>query len=229
MSGAPFACTGLMKTAASTDSTAYVLYGTQRSGSAIAEIGLRWCELPYRVVHASSWEDASAREELRRFNPLMQIPTLRTPENEVLTESAAILMHLGLRHPESGLLGREERQRDQILRGLVFIAANCYSQITITDYPERFTTSEDSAAREAVRQGARQRLHLHWEMFADQFPGRPWLSGEAPGALDVMAAIVSKWSGTRPHLEQHRPEFLALLKRIEGLPQVAEVHARHWP
>ncbi|SEL30482.1 GST-like protein [Roseateles sp. YR242] len=211
------------------DSTPYVLYGTKGSGSAIAEIGLTWCGQPYRVVHASSWEDDSDREALRQLNPLMQIPTLHTPQGEVLTESAAILMHLGLRFPAAGLLGRSEAQRDQILRGLVFIAANCYSQVTISDYPERFTTSEQQAEREAVRQGARHRLHLHWEMFADQFPGRPWLSGEAPGALDVMAVIVSKWSGTRPHLEQHRPEFLALLKRIEALPLVAGVHARHWP
>jgi GST-like protein len=206
----------------------YVLYGTRRSGSAIAEIALDWCRQPYRVVHASSWEDDSARDELKSLNPLMQIPTLRTPGGAVLTESAAILMHLGLRFPQSGLLGHSDDQRDQILRGLVFIAANCYSQITIIDYPERFTTSEGEPEREAVKQGAMQRLHLHWAMFADQFPGRPWLSGEAPGALDAMAVIVSRWSGSRPYLEQHRPEFLAVLKRIEALPEVAAVFARHW-
>jgi GST-like protein len=211
------------------DASTYVLYGTQGSGSAIAEIALQWCGQPYRVVHASSWEAPSAQEELKRINPLMQIPTLRTPQGEVLTESAAILMHLGLRHPDSGLLGADDPMRDQILRGLVYIAANCYSCISITDYPERYTTKEDSESREAVRQAARHRLHLHWTLFADQFPARPWLSGAQPGALDVMAGIVSKWSGTRPHLEQHRPAFFSLLKRIEALPQVAEVHARHWP
>lgn len=209
--------------------TGYLLYGTPGSGSAIVEIALRWCGQPYRVVRASSWEEQSARDELRALNPLMQIPTLRTPEGEVLSESAAILMHLGLRFPASGLLGDDDRARDRILRGLVYIAANCYSCISITDYPERYTTSEDPAQREAVRQGGRDRLHRHWELFADMFPARPWLSGAQPGALDVMAAIVSKWSGTRKHLEAHRPEFLALLQRIEALPQVAEVHALHWP
>jgi GST-like protein len=206
-----------------------VLYGTKRSGSAIVEIAMAWCGQHCRLVHASSWEPESAREQLKQLNPLMQIPTLQTPSGQVLTESAAILMHLGLRFPASGLLSQDDDQRDQILRGLVFIAANCYSQITIIDFPERFTTSEAPAAREAVKQGAMQRLHLHWEMFADQFPGRPWLSGERPGALDAMAVIVSKWSGTRPHLEQHRPAFFALLKRIEALSEVAAVFAKHWP
>ncbi len=207
----------------------YVLYGLQGSGSAIVEIALQWCGQPYRVVQAASWEANAAREELRQLNPLMQIPTLRTPQGAVLTESAAILMHLGGRHPDTGLLGADDAQRDQILRGLVFVAANCYSCISITDYPERYTTQTDDASREAVRQAARQRLHLHWTLFADQFPARPWLSGAQPGALDVMAVIVSKWSGTRPYLEAHRPSFFALLKRIEALPQVAGVHAQHWP
>ncbi|MET0210430.1 MAG: glutathione S-transferase family protein [Burkholderiaceae bacterium] len=209
--------------------SAYILYGTQGSGSATSEIGLSWCGAPFRIVQASRWEADSAQEELRQLNPLLQIPTLRTPDGDVLTESAAILMHLGLRFPVAGLLGEDPRERDQILRGLVYIAANCYSQITITDYPERYTTQPDEAAREAVRQAARQRLALHWEIFADQFPAAPWLSGAQPGALDVMAVIVSRWSGARAHLEQHRPAFFALIKRIEALPVVAAVIARHWP
>lgn len=206
----------------------YVLYGTRRSGSAIAEIGLDWCGAPYREVRASSWEDDSAQDALRQLNPLMQIPTLQTPAGEVLTESAAILMHLGLRFPDAGLLGHNDAARDQILRGLVFIAANCYSQITIIDFPERFTTSAQPADCEAVKAGATRRLHLHWDMFADQFPGRPWLSGEQPGALDAMAVVVSRWSGSRAHLEQHRPQFFAVLQRIEALPIVAAVFKRHW-
>ncbi|WP_431288416.1 glutathione S-transferase family protein [Roseateles chitinivorans] len=214
---------------ASPSTSGYVLYGTQGSGSAIVEIGLRWCGQEYRNVHASSWENASEQDALRALNPLMQIPTLRTPEGEVLTESGAILMHLGLRFAEAGLLGDDAQQRDQILRGLVYIAANCYSCISIIDYPERYSTRTDQDDREAIVTGTKARLHKHWEAFADMFPGRPWLSGAKPGALDAMAVIVSKWSGSRKHLEASRPEFFALLQRIEATPQVADVCAKHWP
>ena len=207
----------------------YVLYGTRGSGSSIVEIGLRWCGQEYRTIPASSWEAASEQAALRALNPLMQIPTLRTPDGEVLTESGAILMHLGLRFPAAGLLGHDEPQRDQILRGLVFIAANCYSCISVIDYPERYTTRTDKGDHDAIIAGTKDRLHRHWEIFADMFPGRPWLSGAKPGALDVMAVIVSKWSGSRAHLEAHRPDFFGLLQRIEALPHVAEVCAAHWP
>ncbi len=159
----------------------------------------------------------------------MQIPTLRTPSGAVLTESGAILMHLGRRFAASGLLGANEDQRDQIQRGLVYIAANCYSCISVIDYPARYTTSTGKADHDAIIAGTKARLHRHWEIFADMFPGGPWLSGAEPGALDAMAVVVSKWSGSRKHLEQHRPECFALLQRIEALPVVAEVCARHWP
>lgn len=207
----------------------YTLFGTQGSGSAAVEAALELAACEYRLVQASSWQTESAQAELRRHNPLMQIPTLLLPDGSVMTESAAILMHLGLSVPDSGLLPHDPAARAQMLRGLVFIAANCYSAISISDYPERWTTSTDKSAIEALRQGTRAQLHRHWEIFADQFPAHPFLSGEAPGALDLLAAVVSKWSGTRPHLRAHRPAFYETLLAIEQQASVAGVFTRHWP
>ena len=65
-------------------------------------------------------------------------------------------------------------------------------------------------------------------MFADLFPARPYLNGAGIGAIDLHAAVVSKWSGARKHLEEHRPGFYATLQRIEAHPKVAAVFARHW-
>jgi len=75
----------------------------------------------------------------------------------------------------------------------------------------------------------RARLHELWQIFADQFPAQPWLSGERLGALDILAATVSKWSGARKALAQSRPPFAALLGRIDADPRIAPVWARHWP
>ena len=63
-----------------------------------------------------------------------------------------------------------------------------------------------------------------------EIPNAPdvFLSGAQPGALDYLAAVVSKWSGTRAHLAAERPAFAATLKRIESDPLVAEVFAQHW-
>ena len=174
-------------------------------------------------------EESPGLEELKRVNPLAQIPTLVLDDGSVLTEVAAILIHLGLAHPQSGLLASDPSRRAQQIRGLVYIAANCYAGIGILDYPDRWYPDPDDAVKKAMQARGRARLHELWEIFADQFPATPWLSGERLGALDVLAATISMWSGARKALAQSRPEFSALLARIEADPRVAAVWARHWP
>jgi GST-like protein len=206
----------------------YTLYGFKGSGSAAAELGLRAAGVGYRVVSAASWEPQSGIGELRKVNPLVQIPTLVLPDGSVMTESAAILIHLGLAAKPGVLLPATEAARAQAIRGLVYIPANCYSCITILDYPERFTTAHDKESLEAVRAGTRDRLHTHWDIFADTFQPSPFLNGETPGALDFLAVVVSKWSGARAHLKEQRPAFSQLLERIESHPSVAPVFDAHW-
>ncbi|HTS21758.1 MAG TPA: glutathione S-transferase family protein [Casimicrobiaceae bacterium] len=209
----------------------YTLYGKKGSGSASTQIALEIVGAPFAQIETASWEPNEAFAELLRINPLGQIPTLVLPDGTAISESGAILIHLGLVHPESGLLPREPSVRARALRGIVFIAANCYSAISVIDFPERWCADadKDDAVKERIRTGTRARLHRHWEMFADLFPARPYLSGEALGALDVHAAVVSKWAGARKHIEAKRPEFHAALARIEAHPKVAAVFAQHWP
>jgi GST-like protein len=209
----------------------YVLYGKLGSGAASIHAALELAGAPYRLVEAASWEPNAAFEELRAINPIGQVPTLKLPDGSVLSESAAILIALAERHPASGLLPADPAARAQAIRGLVFIAANCYPCITIIDYPERFCAdaSDDEAVKTRIRTGTRERLHKHWDLFADMFPARPFLSGASVGALDLYAAVVSKWSGARAHLLAQRAELHAMLQRIEAHPKVAPVFARHWP
>lgn len=206
----------------------FILYGSRGSGSAAIEVALRVCALPYRVIRASQWEADSALEELGRINPLQQIPTLVLPDGTVMTESAAILIHLGLHVPQSGLLPQDPSARAQAIRGLVFIAANCYPAVGISDYPQRWTSATTQPAQEKVREGARRQLHRNWKIFADTFSASPFLSGAAPGALDFFAVVVSKWSGTRRHLADARPRFLEALQRIEDHESVKPVLLEHW-
>jgi GST-like protein len=205
------------------------LYGTKGSGSAAIEAALALAGAAYRKVDAATWKPGPGYDELKRVNPLGQIPALVLEDGAILTESAAILIHLAHAFPESGLLPAGAGARAQAIRGLVFIAANCYAAIGVLDYPERWSTGADEAQRQRIIAGSRSRLHSLWDMFADTFPAAPWLGGERIGALDLYAAVVSKWDGARKHLAGSRPEFSALLARIEAEPRVAGVFARHWP
>jgi len=207
----------------------HVLYGYQGSGSAAVEAALALAQLRYRIVNAATWDQASELDALEQVNPLRQIPALRWPDGHTMSESAAILIELGLRHPASGLLPSDPAGRARAIHGLVYVVANCYAMIGIIDFPERAFEDPDDSQKECVVRGARQRLHALWSSFADQFEPQPFLSGKRIGALDLLAAVVSKWSGARAHLREARSSWYPVLERIEQHPAVAAVFERHWP
>lgn len=197
------------------------LFGSRGSGSDAVEMALRAANLEYEFVHAASWKPESDFDRLLLFNPLGQVPTLILLDGTVLTESAAILICLGLQYPQANLLPATQGNHAFAIRGLVFIAANCYSAVGISDFPEKWTTSKSAKGREKVREAARAQLHRNWEIFADTFGTSPAFSIDRPGALAFLAVSVSRWSGTRQQLKKTRPKFYQSLLRLERHPAIA--------
>jgi GST-like protein len=204
------------------------LFGYKGSGSAAIECALELANVRYQVINAASWAPDSSRDELARINPLQQVPSIVLPDGTVLSESAAILIHLGLQYPAAGLLPVAPSHRARAIRGLVYIAANCYSAVSVSDFPERWLESPTEDARHNLKAGSRSRLHAHWDIFADSFVPDPYLSGAEPGALDLLASVVSRWSGSREHLRQSRPALAHCLAEVEKHALVKSVFSRHW-
>ena len=138
------------------------LYGTKGSGSAAIEAALARAGMAYTGVDAASWNPGPGRDELLRVNPLGQIPTLVLKDGTVLTESAAILIHLGLTAPPGLLLPTDAGARARVLRGLVYIAANCYAAISVIDYPERWCEPCDDTMKAQIRAGTREGMTGVW-------------------------------------------------------------------
>lgn len=207
----------------------YTLYGTERSGSAAIEMALIQCGAEYRLVKASSWEEDANRNALRQLNPLMQIPTLVLPDGSVLTESAAIMIFLGLEYRDSGILSTVPSIRAQQMRGLIYIGTNCYASVGIIDYPERWLLSGTEEQYNQLVEGATRRLHQQWDAFSDIFQATPAWFPQAPGGLEMLACVVTRWGKTRDHLRTSRAAFTASLSETERHPCVSQVIRNHWP
>lgn len=210
--------------------TRYVLYTGRCSGAASVEVVMGALGLDVELREAAPWTDpvGAYYEELKRVNPLAQLPTLVTPGGEILTESVAVLWTLLERHPSDWVPPASTRDRAACLRWMQFAASTMYTAVGIADYPERWTTAQDDASRAAVRSAAVERMKLGWDIVAGAHAGGPFFLGERPTVCDVYLANLSKWWKMRDHLRAQRPAFCDVMERVDALPEVAPVWHRHW-
>lgn len=210
--------------------TRYTLYTARRSGSASVEVLMGALGLEVELRDATPWSDPPGEffAELQQVNPLGQLPTLITPGAEVLTESVALLWTLAERHPSDWVPALSTRNRAACLRWMQFASATVYAAVGAADYPQRWTTASDGAARKAVEVAAVLRMQAAWDIVAGNYRDAPFFLGERPYICDIYLANLSRWWRMREHLRSAWPAFCDLMERIDALPEVAPVWARHW-
>lgn len=210
--------------------TRYTLYTARRSGAASVEVLLGALGLDAELRDATPWSDPAGPyfDELKRVNPLSQLPTLITPGGEVLTESVAVLWTLLERHPSDWVPPPSTRARAACLRWMQFAASTIYAAVGVADYPARWTTATDEAAHQAVEAAAVARMKLGWDIVAKAYAGEGFFVGDRPFVCDIYLANLSKWWKMRDYLRANHPAFSDLVERVDALPEVAPVWQRHW-
>ena len=200
----------------------YRLYRRKGWGSALVEAQLAAYGLPFEAIELGDlFRSAEARAALVAHNPITQVPTLLLPDGQVMTESAAITLHLAdvagstLFVPAVG-----DPTRPAFLRWLVFLVANIYPTFTYADDPGRFVAVEAARERFAVDVGAyAQRL---WRVMAAE-AGAPWFLGARFSALDLYVAVMTHWFlGPRVPGRQPRDWFAAECPKLHAIALAAD-------
>jgi len=205
----------------------YTLYGRKGWGSALIELQLAWYGLPYRLEAVDDlFGSEAARRELAKVNPVAQLPTLVLPDGTVMTESAAITLHLADVTGNADLVPPPgDPARAQFLRWLVFAVANIYPTFTYADDPARFVTGEE--ARKAFRDSVDAYAIRLWRMMEDAAVG-PWFLGERFSAVDIYIAVMTRWRPRRAWFAENTPRLSAIALAAEAQPKLAEVWARNF-
>jgi GST-like protein len=200
------------------------VYGALGSGSAIVELLLTRAGLGYESVEASPWGDATERARLRAINPLGQVPTVTTPAGTVLTESAAIALHLNDIAPSARLLPPVgDPQRDKALRWLVFLVAAIYPTFTFGDEPSRWV---ETSAASGLRARTDRWCQSLWKMVEAEAED-PWFLGQELSAIDLFIAVMVEWRPRRAWFDDHCPRLAALSTRVGTDPALAAILDRH--
>lgn len=209
----------------------FTLYQMPGWGSAIVELQLAHYGLPYRLVETGDvFEDADARARLAAINPLAQVPTLALPSGEVMTESAAITLHLADVAGRDDLVpGPAAAERAAFLRWLVFIVANIYPTFTYADVPTRFVTDEAAATAFRERVDAYQKSLWRHAAAAAGASGGPWFLGRRFSALDLYLTVMTRWRPREDWFAAEAPTLLTIARAAREKPGMAEAFARNFP
>ncbi|KRG86931.1 glutathione S-transferase [Stenotrophomonas daejeonensis] len=201
-----------------------ILYGSQSTASLV----VHWLLIELGIEHELRQLDFDKREqkspEYLAINPAGRVPTLLI-DGQVLTESAAIAMHLADLHPEAGLAPAPGTPaRGDYYRWMCFCTYTLMPAYRAWFYPHE-PAGESNVV--AVKEQACLQLESAWQQVADHLQaGGPYLLGEQVTVVDFMLTMLMRWSRNMPRPSDGWPALAAHARRMKDRPARVEVYRR---
>lgn len=206
----------------------YRLYAAKGGGSMIIEAAFAFTKLPLKVQNVE-WSDLGwDSRTLKDINPLGQVPTLVLPDGTVLTESAAMILHLADRVKGYSLVpAATSPHRASFLRWLVFLAAAIYPTFTYGDVPERWVGApKEKGAGKALRTSTDEHRKMLLRFLETQAKG-PYFLGKTMSALDLYLWILATWRPGKDWLAANCPKLSAIAAKTAEQPACRKVMRRN--
>ncbi|RZI58786.1 MAG: glutathione S-transferase family protein [Rubrivivax sp.] len=206
----------------------WTLFGSVASGSTAVEAALTLLGIEVDLIEGATWEAEAARVRVGAANPMRQIPTLVDDAGRVMTESAAILIHLADTHPQARLAPAvDDPRRAEFLRWMVFVSSAIYSLHWIKPDVTRVGARPDQ--RDQVVDAVHDRIAFCWGvMDAQMMPGR-YLLGDELSVLDLYVTVVSRFGPWRERFYEVAPTMSPIVRRVDADPRLQEFWAARFP
>lgn len=196
-----------------------LFYGVPEGCSFGTIVALEWLGQPYRLCRIEMPGVVSG-EAYRRLNSVGETPSLMTEDGAVLSESMAILNHLGARGLESGLaFPQGSPEFDRLNQMLAFLNTSFFNAFT----PLWHVVEHESegAERQVLLDYGRdkvERAHADLEAMLD---GHDWLLGTRRSLADAYFAGIARWADFHQAIDrQAYPTLDRLRRRLESDPGV---------
>ena len=205
----------------------HTLYWSPESGAFVVQAVLEELGLPYRREIVLTAEGQHREPAYVALNPMAQVPTLRLPDGTVITESAAMVVHLCDLAPAAGLLPPPGTSgRAVAYRWLFWLATGFYETDLRFYYPDRYTA--DPAGAAAVKSAALARMDRLAEIAAELVGAGPWALGDRFSAVDLYLAMLLLWHPEPAALQARHPNLAAVIAGVRARPAVARIWAQNY-
>jgi glutathione S-transferase len=193
----------------------YRLYGRRGAGSLAPQMLLEEIGAPYELIWVS--KAPAEIEALRRISPAAKIPALMLQDGTMVSESAAILIHLTNAHSAAALAPvAGSSAHAHFLQWMVYLSANVYEAALRVAYPARYSAAGEAAAAQ-IKSQALVDWTGHLEIVHAALS--PYLLGAQLSAADLYLYMLASW---------YPLDDPALAARLPKLRQHAEL-MRHRP
>jgi len=150
--------------------------------------------IPFKQVMLDFRDDRSVAEQLEGWAPARTVPTMRTPEGAVVSESLAIAEELASRHPEAGIWPEDPKAR-AIARNLVSEMHAGFTALR-SDCPMNMRVAYTGVPVSAAVEADLRRLELIWDHARRVCDvDGPWLCGTYSAADAFYAPVAARIGG----------------------------------
>ena len=192
------------------------LYAIKGACSLAPHIILKELQLPFELK-LFTWSDRETREELKKINPMGQVPTLVTDEGYPLAEGAAIMQYL-ISKKSNRLFPESGETRFKAFEWMNFISTALHKAYIPLFNPKVF--SEDEADFESVKKTGMKRLTKLLEITESKFSDGDFCLGKELTVADAYLFTVLNWSNHfKIDLSIH-PKLNAFMQRMSKRPSV---------
>jgi len=185
--------------------------------------------VPFTLQLVDRRVQAHKSPEYLRLNPNGLIPTLvlRDAQGEqVLYETAAIVLQLVDLHPQAGLAPLPgTRERGEFYKWLAWLSCSLQPYMTHYFYSDRMVAPGNADGAAQVKAAAEAMIASRVDQIESRLAQGPWMLGERFSALDPYAFMLCRWTRGMTRPARTLPHVGAFLQRMLERPSLQKVIA----
>jgi len=196
----------------------YKLFYAPGSAAMAPHAVLEEIGVPYEPILVDMSAGAHKRPDYLELNPNGRVPTL-VDGDQVVFESAAIVLHLADKHPEAGLappLGAPERGR--YYQWLVYLT-NTVQEAYISYFHADYYAKSAGAIAE-VKATSEARLQPLFKIIDGALADGPYLLGKRFSAADIYLMMLARWSRNMAKPATAYPNIKRCVDLVRARPAV---------
>lgn len=194
------------------------LYGFAGTRSQRALWGLNEVDADFEYVSVNLLAGEHKRPEFLRINPAGRVPVL-VDGDQIIPESAAIVLYLAHKYPEKALLPVDLKERAQVYRWTLFAVTELEQPLwRMTRHSFLYPPDKRSPADIAL---AREDFATMAEVLDQHLEGREFIVGDRLTVADCVTVYLMDWAN-EVHLLDAFPRLQAYLERLYARPEAPQ-------